>query len=176
MSAVTFQLIDAPEWRAAEIRLVAPRLPFVIGGLPAGYATSAPDPTQRARDKVAAFTDLIEPVFAEAADLLTIEGKSLRLDLDSDNEARFCRHWRETPTRLVLCVALRRSPTTDIEVFTGTCEGRIADRPAGERNRGWDRIFYPVGHHKTLAELSLLAAEFGHNQAYAALAAAVGYA
>jgi len=164
--------LDAPPWRAAEIRLVVPGLEFELAGLPAGYATSAPEPGQRARDKVAA-SELPGAVFAEAADLVELDGRSLRLELDSDSAARFCRYRRETPVRMVLCVALRAGLGAEPQVFTAACEGRIADRPAGEPSRGWDRLFFPVGHSRTLAELSPLAAEFGHNQAYLALAAAL---
>lgn len=164
--------LDAQAWRAAQVRQLAPGLVFEIGPLPAAYATSAPDPAQRARDKVAA-SELPGAVFAEAADLLTVDGKSLRLDLDSENESRFCRWWRETPVRLVLCVAYRKAPGSDVQVFTASSEGRIADRPAGEVNRGWDRIFVPAGETLTLAQLSTRAGEFGHNQAFVQLAASL---
>jgi hypothetical protein len=162
--------LDAQAWRAAQVRQLAPGLDFEIGPLPAAYATSAPDPAQRARDKVAASE--LGAVFAEAADLLTVDGKSLRLDLDSENESRFCRWWRETPVRLVLCVAYRPAHGAEVQVFTASSEGRIADRPAGEVNRGWDRIFVPAGETLTLAQLSARAGDFGHNQAFVQLAAA----
>ena len=168
----SLHFLDATAWRAAEIRLVVPQLQFDLGGLPSGYATSAPEPAQRARDKCAT-SDLGTGVFAEASDLLTMAGKSLRLDLDSENETRFCRYWRETPVRLMLCVAYRPTLGAPTVVFTAECAGRIADRPAGETNRGWDRIFYPIGHDVTLAQLSPRAPEFGHNQAYLALAASL---
>ena len=164
--------LDAQAWRAAQVRQIVPQLDFDVGPLPAAYATSAPDPAQRAIDKVAA-SDLPGGVFAEAADLLTAEGKSLRLELDSENENRFCRWWRETPVQLVLCVAYRSVLGGDTQVFTATCDGRIADRPAGEFNRGWDRMLVPAGHTQTLAQLAARAAEFGHNQAFVQLAAAL---
>lgn len=164
--------LDAQAWRAAQVRAVVPQLDFEVGALPAAYATSAPDPDQRARDKVAA-SDLPGGVFAEAADLLTVEGKSLRLELDSQNENRFCRWWRETPVQLVLCVAYRPALGATTQVFTAMCDGHIAERPAGEFNRGWDRMVVPAGQTQTLAQLAARAAEFGHNQAFVQLLGAL---
>ncbi|MEZ4365197.1 MAG: non-canonical purine NTP pyrophosphatase [Kofleriaceae bacterium] len=162
--------LDAQPWRADEVRQVVPGLAFELANLPAGYATSAPEPGQRARDKVLA-SELPGEAFAEAADLVKLDGTSLRLELDSDNSTRFCRWWRETEVRLILCVAYRREVGDEPRVFTAECAGVIADRPAGEASRGWDRIFYPAGHKRTLAELSARAPEFGHNQAFVQLAA-----
>ena len=171
MSSLLF--VDGTTWRAEEIRRIVPTMPFEVGGLPSGYATSAPDPEQRARDKVLAFHELEHPVFAEALDLETMDGKSLRLDLDPENENRFCRNWRETPVRLVLCVALRRPGDADTTLFHSVCEGRIADRAAGGRNRGWDRLFVPSGHQRTLAELTAEIASLPQSEAYRQLAATV---
>lgn len=144
--------IDGTDLRAAEVRRAVPELQFELAGLPSGYSTSAPDPERRAHDMVMAVEHGF-PCFAEATDLLTMEGQSLRLELDSENESRFCRWWREKPARLVLCVALRRSADAPIELFHGTCDGRIADKPAGPRALGWDRLFVPAGFESTLAEL-----------------------
>ncbi|CAN5765371.1 hypothetical protein BH11MYX3_BH11MYX3_18170 [soil metagenome] len=145
--------IDGNDLRAAEIRQIAPGLALTVEALQSGFSTSAPEPGQRARDKV-----LAHPVtagcFAEAADLTTIEGKSLRLELDSENENRFCKWWRETPAKMQLVVALRRAPDADIQVFTAVCEGRIADKPAGPHFLGWDRLFVPAGEDFTLAQLT----------------------
>jgi inosine/xanthosine triphosphate pyrophosphatase family protein len=82
-----------------------------------------------------------------------VDGKSLRLELDSENENRFCKWWRETPAKLALVVALRRAPEAEIELVIGTCDGRIADKPAGPHVLGWDRLFVPAGEDATLAEL-----------------------
>jgi inosine/xanthosine triphosphate pyrophosphatase family protein len=139
--AVVF--IDGNELRAQEIRRILPDVPLAVEALQTGFSTSAPEPAQRARDKV-----LAHPVaagcFAEAVDLTTLDGKSLRLELDSENENRFCKWWRETPARLHLVVALRRAPGAEIELVTGVCEGRIADQPAGPHVLGWDRLFVPA--------------------------------
>jgi inosine/xanthosine triphosphate pyrophosphatase family protein len=135
--------IDGNELRAQEIRRILPGVELAVEALQTGFSTSAPEPAQRARDKV-----LAHPVaagcFAEAVDLTTLDGKSLRLELDSENENRFCKWWRETPARLQLVVALRRAPGAEIELVTGVCEGRIADQPAGPHALGWDRLFVPA--------------------------------
>jgi len=143
--------IDGNDLRAAEVRQIV-GVELVVEALQTGFSTSAPEPGQRARDKV-----LAHPVsagcFAEAVDLTTIEGKSLRLELDTENETRFCKWWRETPAKMLLVVALRRAPGAEIELFTGVCEGRIADKPAGPHVLGWDRLFVPAGEDATLAQL-----------------------
>jgi len=148
---VRVHFLDGTEPRAAELARIAPALETTLAGLPSGYSTSAPDPAQRARDMVLAAD--VFPCFAEACDLLTMDGKSLRLELDSENDNRFCRWWRETPVRLQLCVALRRAGDAAVELFTGEQAGRIADKPKGERPLGWDRLFVPDGFEHTLAEL-----------------------
>lgn len=150
MRGMSLAFVDANLVRAAEVRAVAPELAFELVALPTAYASSAPEPGQRARDKVLACELLA--CFAEAVDLTTMDGKSLRLELDSENENRFCRWWRETPVKMLLAVALRRGGA--VELFTGELHGRIADKPAGPALAGWDRLFVPDGAEATLAELS----------------------
>jgi hypothetical protein len=145
--------IDGNELRAAEIRHVIPGIALVLEPLQSGFATSAPEPEQKARDKVLAHP-VASACFAEAVDLTTMDGKSLRLELDSENANRFCKWWRETPAKLQIRIAVRRAGTTDIEVVTSTCEGRIADAPAGPLILGWDRLFVPEGEDYTAAELT----------------------
>jgi inosine/xanthosine triphosphate pyrophosphatase family protein len=144
--------IDGNDLRAAEIRQIVPGIELAVEALQTGFSTSAPEPGQRARDKVLAHP-VSAAAFAEAVDLTTMDGKSLRLELDSENENRFCKWWRETPARMLLVVALRRAPGADIELFTGACDGRIADKPAGPHVLGWDRLFVPDGEDDTLAQL-----------------------
>jgi hypothetical protein len=144
--------IDGNDLRAAEIRQIVPGIELAVEALQSGFSTSAPEPGQRARDKVLAHP-VSAAAFAEAVDLTTMDGKSLRLELDSENENRFCKWWRETPARMQLVVALRRAPGAEIELFTGACDGRIADKPAGPHLLGWDRLFVPAGEEATLAEL-----------------------
>jgi Ham1 family len=144
--------LDGNELRAAELRRLLPTLQFEMVSLPTAYATSAPEPGQRARDKVLASE---APVcFAEAVDLTTMDGKSLRIELDSENESRFCRNWRETPVRMLFAVALRREAGGEVELLTASADGHIAEKPAGPQVLGWDRLFVPVGAKLTLAELT----------------------
>ncbi|MBX3158357.1 MAG: hypothetical protein KF773_20475 [Deltaproteobacteria bacterium] len=172
--------IDGNDLRVAEVAQVVPGLGVTVEALQTGFSTAAPEPTHRARDKV-----LAHPVdvacFAEAVDLTTMDGKSLRLELDSENENRFCKWWRETPTKMVLAVALRRAPGADIELFTATCDGRIADQPAGPHKLGWDRLFVPADADNedelTLAQLSEAGVVVAvRRAAYGALAQALGLA
>jgi hypothetical protein len=148
--------IDGNELLAAGIRQIfegaAVAVEIVSEALQTGFSTSAPEPGQRARDKVLAHR-VTGGCFAEAVDLTTMEGKSLRLELDSENENRFCKWWRETPAKMQLVVALRRGADAEIELVTGVCDGRIADKPAGPHVLGWDRLFVPAGEDATLAQL-----------------------
>ena len=144
--------IDGNELRADEVRQIVPGIELAVEALQTGFSTSAPEPGQRARDKVLAHP-VSAAAFAEAVDLTTMDGKSLRLELDSENENRFCKWWRETPVRMLLVVALRRAPDAAIELFSGACDGRIADKPAGPHVLGWDRLFVPAGEDRTLAQL-----------------------
>ncbi|HTJ41435.1 MAG TPA: non-canonical purine NTP pyrophosphatase [Kofleriaceae bacterium] len=150
-----FAFIDATPLRADEVRRIAPALDLELASLPTGSSAASPDPALVARGQVLAFASAHGDVacVAEATDLLTTDGKSLRLELDSENARRFCRHWRETPARLHLCVALRRLGSDHVEVFTATCDGTIAEKPAGPEELGWDRLFVPDGETLTLAQL-----------------------
>ena len=145
--------IDGNDLRRAELAQIAPGITITVESLQTGFSTSAPEPGQRARDKVLAHP-VVAGCFAEAVDLMTMDGKSLRLELDSENANRFCKWWRETPTRMLLAIALRRAADAEIELFTVACEGRIADQPAGPLILGWDRLFVPAGEDYTLAEIS----------------------
>jgi hypothetical protein len=145
--------IDGNELRAAEIRLLVPGLDLIVEPLQTGFATSAPEPDHKARDKVRAHP-VTASCFAEAVDLTTVDGKSLRLELDSENENRFCKWWRETPANMELRIAVRRAGSPEIAVIAATCRGRIADKPAGPPQLGWDRLFVPDEEESTLAQLA----------------------
>ncbi|HEY1813966.1 MAG TPA: non-canonical purine NTP pyrophosphatase [Kofleriaceae bacterium] len=147
--------IDGNELRAAEIRRIIAGAELVVEPLQTGFATSAPEPDHKARDKVRAHHSA-SACFAEATDLTTLDGKSLRLELDSENENRFTKWWRETPADMQLRVAVRRAGEDAIEVVAAVCRGRIADRPAGPLALGWDRLFVPDDdpEQRTLAELA----------------------
>ena len=166
--------IDGNDLRAAEIRRIAPALDLRVEPLQTGFATSAPEPEHKARDKVLAHP-VASACFAEAVDLTTMDGKSLRLELDSENENRFCKWWRETPVHLELRVAVRRAGSQEIEVIAARCTGRIADKPAGPLLLGWDRLFVPDDQDDTLAELTAASEvmEF-RREAYARVAAVLG--
>lgn len=144
--------IDGNDFLAAAFRAVAPQLEVIVEQLQTGFATSAPEPGQKARDKVLAHHSP-HPCFAEAVDLTTVEGKSLRLELDSENANRFCKWWRETPTKMELRIAVQR-PGEDVQLITATCNGRISDQPRGPLLLGWDRLFVPDEYDGTLAELT----------------------
>ena len=145
--------IDGNDLRAAEIRLIVPSIDLIVEALQTGFATSAPEPEHKARDKVHAHP-VAAACFAEAVDLTTMEGKSLRLELDSENDNRFCKWWRETPAQMQLRIALRREGTNEIQVVSATCQGHIADKPVGPLILGWDRLFVPDGEDATLAQLT----------------------
>ncbi len=145
--------IDGNDLRAAEVRQIAPALAFVVESLQTGFATATAEPEAKARDKVLAHA-VAAGCFAEAVDMTTMDGKSLRLELDSENENRFCKWWRETPARIELRIAMRRASGDTIEIVSASCEGRIADKPAGPHVLGWDRLFVPAGETRTLAELT----------------------
>ena len=166
--------IDGNDLRAAEIRRIAPSLELVVEALQTGFATSAPAPEQKARDKVLAHL-VTAASFAEAVDMTTLDGKSLRLELDSENENRFCKWWREKPAQIHLRIALRLAGATEIEVIAAICEGRIADKPAGPHLLGWDRLFVPEGHDRTLAQLTVAGEVVEYRRvAYTAVARALG--
>ena len=43
--------------------------------------------------------------------------------------------------------------TSEPRLFSGTCEGHIGDRPAGESGFGYDPLFLPDGLKGTFAQL-----------------------
>ncbi|MFT3697359.1 MAG: non-canonical purine NTP pyrophosphatase [Kofleriaceae bacterium] len=143
--------IDGNDLLAGLFRQVAP-IDLKVEQLQTGFATSAPEPEQKARDKVLAH-HATNACFAEGVDLVTMDGKSLRLELDSENANRFCKWWRETPTKMELRIAVQK-PGGEIQMIRSTCQGKIADQPAGPLLLGWDRLFVPDDHEHTLAELT----------------------
>lgn len=149
----TLVFIDGNDLRRAEVeRILGGDVSVRVEALTAGFATSAPEPAHKAHDKVDAHpTEHLG--FAEAVDLTTHDGRSLRLELDSENENRFCKWWRETPATMQLRLAYRSHLDGTIHVIAAQCEGRIADRPAGPLILGWDRLFVPAGEDATLAQL-----------------------
>ena len=47
------------------------------------------------------------------------------------------------------------APDGRVQVFVGSLKGSIAAKPQGQQIFGWDAIFVPEGHDRTLAEMSL---------------------
>jgi Ham1 family protein len=166
--------IDGNDLRASELAQIVPGLAVTVEALQTGFSTAAPEPAHRARDKVLAHP-VAAACFAEAVDLTTMDGKSLRLELDSENENRFCKWWRETPAKMLLAIALRRAAGAEIELFSAECEGQIADKPAGPHKLGWDRLFVPAGESYTLAQLTEAGEVVAFRRdAYGAVARALG--
>jgi XTP/dITP diphosphohydrolase len=58
-------------------------------------------------------------------------------------------------TARFISVAALAMPDGRVEVAEGTCEGRIAESPAGRGGFGYDPIFIPRGFRRTMAQLSL---------------------
>jgi Ham1 family len=150
---VSVIFIDGNDLRAAEIRQVVPGIDLVVEALQTGFATSAPEPEHKARDKVLAH-EVKAACIAEAVDLTSMDGRSLRLELDSENPNRFCKYWRETRVIMQVRIAVRREGASNIEVIAATSEGVIANGPAGPLVLGWDRLFVPDGEADTVAALS----------------------
>lgn len=171
---MTIAFVDGSESRVRELAWFAPDLAVELAQLPSGYATAAPDPAGKARDKLLAMGELARPAFAEATDLTTLDGKSLQLELDSENENRFCRWWREKPVRFHVAVAFRRGAGQPIELFTATADGVVADKPVGGKHHSWERLFVPAEWDSTLAVLLDTQTDAGPRaEAYAALIAAI---
>ncbi len=93
---------------------------------------------------------------------------------DPDNNAKLLRHLKDVPEaerqarfRCVIALTQVLSDTVQnsspvcavdelefqIQLFEGTCEGRIAFAPSGKGGFGYDPLFITVGHEQTFAEL-----------------------
>lgn len=55
--------------------------------------------------------------------------------------------------RFVCALAFADPATNFLQVFTGTCEGRIAFEPCGTGGFGYDPVFIPDGYRATFGEL-----------------------
>ena len=76
---------------------------------------------------------------AERIDLLLA---ALKRSGDANRRARF-----------VCVIAIADSQAKLLELFTGTCEGRIAHEPRGSGGFGYDPVFVPDGYQQTFGEL-----------------------
>ncbi len=50
-------------------------------------------------------------------------------------------------------MALFEPGDENVQIFHGTCEGRITREPRGTNGFGYDPVFVPAGHELTVAEL-----------------------
>lgn len=81
---------------------------------------------------------------------------------DADNNAKLIAELRGVPEaargaryRVVLAFADPTGALGEcVHTETGTCEGRIRFTPAGSGGFGYDPHFVPVGHERTMAELT----------------------
>jgi XTP/dITP diphosphohydrolase len=56
--------------------------------------------------------------------------------------------------RFVCVIALARPAESNLQLFTGVCEGHIAHAARGEHGFGYDPLFVPDGYAETFGELS----------------------
>jgi XTP/dITP diphosphohydrolase len=76
---------------------------------------------------------------------------------DAENTARLLREAPAGSALRYVCALAYVEPIAAVEqVFTGCCEGRLADSPRGARGFGYDPIFLPeeVADTRTMAELT----------------------
>lgn len=142
--------VEGTALRAREFRAFEPRFSFQLEPLAVAVASSAPEPCAAATARVMAVTS---PAFAEASDLVDANGRSLRLEYDSEPANRFCRYYRESPATLLVALAMRRGES--VEVVRFKCDGAIAHQPRGPVEAGWECVFVPNGEKSTFAELAL---------------------
>ena len=76
---------------------------------------------------------------------------------DSANNGKLLRAMAHVPAskrqaRFVCCVALAAGGRL-IRTFQDDCAGSIASRPSGRGGFGYDPLFIPLGHHRTMAQL-----------------------
>jgi XTP/dITP diphosphohydrolase len=55
--------------------------------------------------------------------------------------------------RFTCAIALHEPETETTQIFAGTCEGRITQRPRGDKGFGYDPLFVPTGYTQTFGEL-----------------------
>jgi XTP/dITP diphosphohydrolase len=72
---------------------------------------------------------------------------------DEENLARFEQEVPAGSPLRYVCVIAHVEPDGTEQLFRGTCEGTMADVRAGTRGFGYDPIFVPANHDRTMAEL-----------------------
>lgn len=78
---------------------------------------------------------------------------------DADRIARLLSELAQTNdharrARFVCAIAIVHPATGNLDIFTGTCEGRIAQQPRGANGFGYDPLFIPEGYAETFGELT----------------------
>lgn|SRR5690625_1095764 len=77
---------------------------------------------------------------------------------DQDNNSKVLDELKDVPmenrTARFVCVLAVARPGQETFFVTGTCEGKIAYSEIGINGFGYDPIFIPKGHSKTMAEIS----------------------
>ena len=78
-------------------------------------------------------------------------------DSDADRCALVLRRMagREDRTARFVCALCCVFPDGDVLTAEGRCEGVILSTPRGEGGFGYDPIFRPLGHERSMAELSM---------------------
>jgi XTP/dITP diphosphohydrolase len=81
---------------------------------------------------------------AGLSDAARIERLLDALSSTSDTERR---------ARFISVIAIADTQGNLVELFTGSCEGRIAHAPRGSGGFGYDPVFVPEGYEKSFGEL-----------------------
>jgi non-canonical purine NTP pyrophosphatase (RdgB/HAM1 family) len=155
MKSVVF--VTPNQGRQAEVKRLLADVEVALSRL----AVSAPeglDLAASARARAAsAYAALGEPCFVENTDLALgddppLRGAAWKEQVAAAGEAAFCREHAGRPAVARVVVALAEGPGA-VRVFSGELRGAVAEEPRGEEGYGWDRVFVPEGHARTLAEL-----------------------
>ncbi len=86
-----------------------------------------------------------------------LPGNVAGLFVDGVGVAGICKMLDTFPDRSATAVTklAYHSPDGRVAVFAGHLTGTIAPEPRGQQIFGWDAIFIPEGHDRTLAEMSI---------------------
>jgi non-canonical purine NTP pyrophosphatase (RdgB/HAM1 family) len=86
-----------------------------------------------------------------------LPGNVAGLFMDGVGAAGICKMLQPFDDRRATAVTklAYHSPEDRVAVYTGRLNGRIAPTAQGQQIFGWDTIFIPDGHERTLAEMSL---------------------
>lgn len=97
---------------------------------------------------------IVEDVSLECPALGRLPGPFVKFFLEEIPEEDFCSLFRDKDrTTIARCVFGFYDGAT-LKFFEGKSEGMIAEKPAGEKGFGWDRMFIPKGYTVTRASLN----------------------